>query len=136
MWEKWQASINILCALRNDKTVLVDCEHNGPLTVQKVFYPEKTCHMYLLHPPGGIAGCDELNVRLEVAPGAKVLLTTPGATKYYRTQVDLQAISIQKFWVKKQSELEILPQANIYFTGTNTKVFTEIHLENGRKVIF
>ncbi|MDR2302236.1 MAG: hypothetical protein LBF38_09375, partial [Deltaproteobacteria bacterium] len=37
----------------------------GPLRVQKLFYPEKpapgeveTCHLYLLHPPGGLVSGD------------------------------------------------------------------------------
>ena len=59
---------------------------SGPLTVQKPFYPEgPVCHTYLLHPPGGIVGGDGLTLELGVAQGAGALLTTPAATKVYRS---------------------------------------------------
>ena len=36
-------------------------------------------------PPGGLAGGDTLNMRWGVAPGAHGLVTTPGATRFYKT---------------------------------------------------
>jgi urease accessory protein len=57
----WQASLNLSFANRFNKTLLVQRKHSGPLTVQRPFYPEgDVCHVYLLHPPGGIVGGDEL----------------------------------------------------------------------------
>ena len=51
----WEAKLELDFALRNNKTMLVQRRHYGPLTVQRPFYPEGTvCHVYVLHPPGGI----------------------------------------------------------------------------------
>ena len=38
--------------------------HKGPLTVLKPYYPETACHVYMLHPPGGVASCDEIKVEV------------------------------------------------------------------------
>lgn len=136
MNDTWEASIKLELCARNGRTVLTENEHHGPLVVQKVFYPEETAHLYLLHPPGGIAGCDKLCTNIIANECSKLLLTTPGATKFYRT-VDVQLSHVsQDFYVAPQAELEVLPQANIYFLGTHTKVLTNIHVCVGGKFIF
>src|SRR5689334_8281039 len=72
---------------RAGRTVVASRRHEGPLLVQRAFHPEAdgTCHLYLIHPPGGVVGGDELEVSLEVAPGAAALVSTPAATKLYRS---------------------------------------------------
>ena len=136
MSDTWEAHIRLKCEKRHGRTVLTENEHEGPLVVQKVFYPEETAHVYLLHPPGGIAGCDRLVTELRAENDSRVLLTTPGATKYYRTAGDLVSRVRQDFYAGAGAELEILPQPNIYFLGTHTKVSTVIHAAETGRVIF
>ncbi len=73
-------------ARRAGETIMVRNRHEGPLQVQKALYPERrdVCHIAVLHPPGGIAGADTLSVRSTLGAGSRVLLTTPGAAKWYR----------------------------------------------------
>jgi urease accessory protein len=58
--------------------------HLGPLVVQRAFHPEAdgTAHLYILHPPGGVAGGDRLEITAHVAAGARALMTTPGGAKF------------------------------------------------------
>ena len=62
--------------------------HEGPLRVQRPFYPANEqadeCHVYLLHPPGGFVGNDTLEIEGTLAAGTHVLVTTPSAGKFYR----------------------------------------------------
>ena len=101
---------------------------SGPLTVQKPFYPEgPVCHTYLLHPPGGIVGGDGLTLELGVAQGAGALLTTPAATKVYRSAGASSQV-IQSFDVAAGGALEWLPSDTILFGGSRHRLQTRVNL--------
>lgn len=61
--------------------------HEGPLRILQSLYPEGpgVCHNVLVHPPGGLVGGDQLEIGIRVASGAHGLLTTPGASRFYRS---------------------------------------------------
>ncbi len=95
---------------------------------QRPFYPEEeTCHLYLLHPPGGIVGGDELTISAHLAPGCHTLITMPGASKFYRSS-GAQALVRQQLTLAPQATLEWLPQDAIFFPGANARLFTTFHL--------
>ena len=116
----WHAELELWFARNAGKTRLMRRRHLGPLVVQKPFHPEKdgTCHVYLLHPPGGVAGGDRLDMRFHLAPAARALLTTPGATKFYRSEHGLSAQFVT-LDVGEGAVCEYLPQETILFDGAN-----------------
>ncbi len=83
----WHASLALEFERREGKSVLAARRHDGPLVVQKPFYPEGSgvCHAIIVHPPAGIAGGDDLDLALHTGTRAHALLTTPGAAKWYRS---------------------------------------------------
>ena len=127
--QAWKAQLNLGFEKRAGKSVLANRTQYGPLTVQRPFYPEgDVCHLYLLHPPGGVVGGDELHINVVVAEQANVLITTPGATKFYKNTGKL-AKQIQTLSILDKSSLEWFPQENIFFDETHSQLTTHIELE-------
>lgn len=113
---------------RESKTILGDTKRRGPLVVQRPFYPEGGgCHVYLIHPPGGVVAGDVLQISADLDPNTDVLITTPGATKFYRSAGAI-AVQRQIFNVSDDACLEWLPQGSIYFPGAEVKSTTEVYL--------
>src|SRR6186997_1982361 len=114
----WRAELALGYERRGPRTVLATRRHDGPLVVQKALYPEgdAVCHGIIVHPPAGIAGGDELDLQARVGAGAQALLTTPGATKWYRSAGALASSHI-RWTVDADAALEWLPQETIVFSG-------------------
>lgn len=134
-FDTWQASIKLEFRKDNDKTLMVRNLHYGPLVVQKPFYPEVACHVYLLHPPGGVASCDHLCVEAKANEHSQVLITTPGATKFYKGENNYSLFE-QNFYVENDASLEYLPAQNIFYKGTHTKVKTTFYLKDNSRIAF
>lgn len=126
----WQARLTLqFSRTGQDRTRLTHCSHSGPLLVQRPFYPEPdgTCHSYILHPPGGVVGGDILTVEAELAATAQVLLTTPAAGKFYRSN-GATARQVQTLRVAEGAVLEWLPQENIVYQGACVHTETRVEL--------
>lgn len=129
----WEAKLELDFALRNNKTMLVQRRHYGPLTVQRPFYPEGTvCHVYVLHPPGGIVAGDSLSISIRAENYSHALITTPSAGKFYRSTGD-QATQTVSIKVSEGAALEWLPQETIIYEGAHLKSKVKVELaENAR----
>lgn len=125
----WQARLDLGFERRDDRTVLAGSRHVGPLRVQKALHPEGpgVCHAIVLHPPSGIAGGDELDIRIDVKDSAHALLTTPGAGKWYRS-AGPQARQNLTIKVGAGATAEWLPQETIVFDGALAHIGTDIEL--------
>ena len=124
----WHASLRLYLKKKDGKTVLAKTSRKGPLTIQQPLYAEDgTCHIYLLHPPGGIVGGDVLDLAVYAGENTHALLTTPGATKFYRSRGQ-QAVQTQTLTVANGSVLEWFPQETILFAGAMGSLATTVHL--------
>ena len=130
----WRAALTLELERRGAKTVLARARHVGPLRVQRPFYPEASgaCHVYVLHPPGGVASGDQLTIEARLEAGAHALITTPGASKLYRSR-GLEAQITQRVSVAEAACLEWLPQECIVFDGAEASLTTEIELAPGAR---
>jgi urease accessory protein len=127
----WDARIALRFARGERGTRLAASEHVGPLRVQRPFHPEGQdgpCHVYLLHPPGGVVSGDRLGIQLELDAGAHVMLTAPGANKFYRARGQHHASLLQSVSVAEHAVAEWLPPETIAFEGTNGTLRTQISL--------
>jgi|SRR5687767_8285121 len=130
----WKAHLGLRFEEREGRSVLAHRSFEGPLVVQKTFHPEgdAVCHAILVHPPGGIAGGDELALDCDVQPAAHALLTTPGAGKWYRSS---GALAIQRLHFNAAGTVEWLPRETIVFDGALARLASRIDLgEAGRYI--
>ncbi|MDP9665324.1 UNVERIFIED_ORG: urease accessory protein [Pseudomonas cremoricolorata] len=103
--------------------------------MQRPFYPEGApCHVYVLHPPGGIVAGDRLELDISLEPGSHALLTMPGASKFYRS-VGPTARLTQRFRLAADSTLEWLPQDSIFFNGAKATLESRFTLEAGARLL-
>ena len=132
----WHAELELEFSCPESKTLLSRRKHHGPLMVQKALYPEgqDVCHAVILHPPAGIAGGDHLNISSRSWDGTKALLTTPGATKWYKSN-GKPASQTVRLQVMKHAHLDYLPQENIFFDGVTAHSRLVIHQEAGSSAI-
>jgi len=120
----WAARLDLAFVERGPRTALFS-RHVGPLRVQKTLYPEggRCAHAIIIHPPGGIAGGDSLELEMDVAARTQALITTPGAAKWYGSTgpAARQAVNIAL-----HGELEWLPQETIVFN--HAQASTTLHI--------
>ena len=71
---------------RGGRTVLTERRYTLPLQVLEVMALEgEAAALMLLNPTGGLLGGDHLDTRVRLGEGAHVCLTTPSATRVYRS---------------------------------------------------
>lgn len=113
----WQASLDLRYERVGERCSL-QFDHNGPLRVLQSLYPEGAgvCHNVLVHPPGGLVAGDTLDITGKVAEGAHALISTPGATRFYRSEGATATQTVR--WVLSEgARLEWLPLETIAYSG-------------------
>lgn len=124
----WVGQLSLSFAQRGGTTRLLDNRHAGPLRLLKALTSEdrRTLEAVIVHPPGGMVGGDHLSLRVEAGCGARVLLTTPGAQKWYRTtrrarsEVELSLEAARVDW---------LPQPTILFDQARVAQHLSIRMD-------
>ena len=88
-----EARLQLEYERRDGQSMLAARRHEGALGVRKPLYPKgaDTCHTVVIHPPGGIADGGHRELGASLREGA--LLTTPGATKWYRAKAACERFS-------------------------------------------
>jgi urease accessory protein len=111
----WHAQLDIDYLKSAGRTVARHV-HTGPLRVLQSLYPEgdAICHNVLVHPPGGLVGGDTLDINVNASGKAHGLITTPGATRFYRSSGEA-AIQRTHITLNDASRLEWLPLEAIAF---------------------
>lgn len=131
----WEAELYLRFTKKGTKTLLSHRSHRGPLTVQRPFYPEGgICHVYLLHPPGGIVAGDRLLIDIHATDKTEALITSPAAGKFYRSAGDEanQTVNLQ---VDEGAALEWVPQETIIYQGARLTSKITIHLKQNARFI-
>jgi urease accessory protein len=131
----WQARLSLDYAMEAGRTV-ARFEHDGPLRILQALYPEgdAICHSVLVHPPSGLVGGDMLDIAVQVRAGAHGLLTTPGATRFYRSEGQA-AVQRTRIVQAPDSRFEWLPLEALCYSGCIAQNHLTLDLEPGAQAI-
>ncbi|MGO1793304.1 MAG: urease accessory protein UreD [Oceanisphaera sp.] len=134
---KWFAKLELKLVPFVNKTHLKQLAFVGPLRIQRPFYPEDgVCHLYILHPPGGLVSGDKLHIHAHCSAHSQSLLTTPSAGKIYGQDSDGvvqgQTVHLQ---LADNAECEWLPQETLIFNNANAELDTRIELADTARFI-
>lgn len=121
----WHAHLQLDYTRQAGRTIAHD-RHHGPLRVLQRLYPEgdAVCHQVLVHPPGGIVGGDVLALDATLATGSHALITTPGATRFYRSNGPLAEQQVRAT-LADGARLEWLPLETIAYR--RCEVHNQLH---------
>ncbi len=113
----WHARLDLTYSVEAGRTVARH-SHSGPLRVLQSLYPEgdAVCHNVLVHPPGGLVGGDTLEIAVHAQAQAHALVTTPGATRFYRSE-GAPALQATHLRLEPGARLEWLPLEAICYSA-------------------
>jgi urease accessory protein len=107
-------------ASRDGVTGIVSRYQQAPLQVQKVLHPHMAhpgmARVYVVSVTGGIVQGDRLHTEIVARDGAQVHLTTPAATKIYRSPASPASHRV-RIWAGAGTYVEYLPGPFIPFRG-------------------
>lgn len=131
----WHARLSLDYTCCSARTSL-RFSHEGPLRVLRSLYPEDigVCHNVLVHPPGGVVGGDVLDIRAHVHSGAHALVTTPGATRFYKSN-GAGATQRTLLQLDAGARLEWLPQETLAYDGCDAHNRLDFDLAEGAELI-
>ena len=120
---------------RFGKTVLGRCRFRLPLqALTPIELADGTSYLLLLNPTGGVLGGDFLLTRIIQQESTHVCLSTPSATRVYRTLASpaVQEIQVQ---VGEGSSFEYLPDQIIPYRDSKFRQSLRIDMERGSSAI-
>ncbi len=131
----WNATLELDYTRHADKTV-GHFRHSGPLRILQSLYPEGPgiCHNVIVHPPGGLVGGDTLDLSFSAGAGAHGLITTPGATRFYRSSGE-RALQRTRLSLEAGARLEWLPLEAICYSGCLAENRLTMNLAPGAELI-
>lgn len=131
----WHARLHLDYQQEAARTV-ARFRHDGPLRILQSLYPEgdTVCHNVLVHPPGGLVGGDTLDIDIEAADGSHGLITTPGASRFYRSEGEL-ALQRTRIRLAAGARLEWLPLEAICYSGCQAENRLRIEVEPGAELL-
>lgn len=131
----WHARLDLDYQLEQQRSV-ARFRHDGPLRILQSLYPEgdAVCHNVLVHPPGGLVGGDTLDIRVHAKGGSHGLITTPGASRFYRSEGEL-ALQRTELTVEAGARLEWLPLEAICYSGCRAENRLTLRVAEGAELI-
>jgi urease accessory protein len=122
-------------ARSGERTILAQSRFSLPLQVlTPLTLADGASYLMLLNPTGGVLGGDRLVTEIVQEAGTHVCLTTPSATRIYRTD-EKPAILETTIRLDEGATLEYLPDHVIPHAGSSLRQFLRLEMARGSRAI-
>ena len=121
---------------RHGRTVLAQCRFKLPLqALAPTELADGTAYLMLLNPTGGLVGGDRLSTQIIQEADTRVCLTTPSATRVYRT-LDQPSVQHTRIQLGEAASLEFLPDHVIPHRDSSLHQSLRVEMGRGSRAIF
>jgi urease accessory protein len=127
--------LDLAFALRGARTIVTRSRWTVPLQVMApLALDDSAAVVSILNPTGGLVGGDRLAIDVEVDDGAHACLTTPSATKVYRTAGDVSEQRV-RLRVGRGATLEWVPDHTIPYAGSAFRQSIDVEVAAGAALV-
>ncbi|HEX8371786.1 MAG TPA: urease accessory protein UreD [Chthoniobacterales bacterium] len=128
--------LDLVCALDGrGKSVISHQSFRAPMHLSKPWLEGETLIVHLVNQTAGLLSGDCIATDISVETGARLLVTTPSASRAHRTPHG-EIVLRQQFTVADGAWLEVFPELFIPQGGTTCRQHTRIDLETGASLLY
>lgn len=117
-------------------TYLRQQSFRAPLHISKPHEDGGCLVVNMVNPTAGIFDGDVIELTAEAEAGASLVLTTPSASRVYRSRSGGPAKVVQRFKTQPGAYLEFFPEPFIPQAGARFQQSTELHAAAGSRLLF
>ncbi len=129
--------LDLRCEVRPDGVPYISRQSfRSPIHLSKSHVDQGQLVLSIVNPTAGFFDGDRLDSNIHVAAGAKLVLSTPSASRVYRTRSGAAAVSCQHFRVDENASLEWIPEPFIPHAGARYQQRTRIDLHPAASLLF
>ena len=108
----------------------------APVHIGKGHVDQRQLVLTIANPTAGFFDGDRVTSEITVAPDARLVLSTPAASRVYQTRSGKPAANFQEFDVAENASLEWFPEAFIPHAGASYVQTTKIALHGSSSLLF
>lgn len=129
--------LHLRCENRADGVPFISRQHfRAPIHLSKSHVDQGHLVQSIVNPTAGFFDGDQLETDVEVAAWAKLVLSTPSASRVYRSRSGAAATGFQKITVGKNASFEWFPEPFIPHAGARFVQRTEIRLHPSASLLY
>ena len=129
--------LDLVCAVDSEgRSFLREQSFSAPMHLSKPFTDAETLVVNVVNPTAGLFSGDEIECSVRVKNGARLLLTSPSASRVHRAREGMAAARMrQRFSVACDGFLEVLPEIFIPQAGSIYAQQTRVDVEPGATLL-
>jgi len=124
-----EGTLRLALERRGAATVVARCRYTVPLQVlAPLALDDPAAIVSILNPTGGLVGGDRLSIEVDAGADAHAVLTTPSATRVYRTDGD-PATQTVRLRLGPRAVVEWVPDQTIPFAGSAFRQVIDVEMD-------